>query len=164
MPRRRLNLFSALLLALCLATCLMWGRSCLRYDYWNWGTASGRAGIDSLHGHLALGWVSVPPAALTTIPRGNQAGSMPINSAVNSLPRPNWSLAGFSATRINVGGYQVREIGIPYWLIFLATGLLPALHLLKRPRTLPGFCRVCGYDLRASPQRCPECGTLAARM
>jgi len=35
--------------------------------------------------------------------------------------------------------------------------------LRRRQRRLQGFCLSCGYDLRASPDRCPECGNVPAR-
>jgi len=31
-------------------------------------------------------------------------------------------------------------------------------RMTKRKRLLKGLCEKCGYDLRASPTRCPECG------
>ena len=51
---------------------------------------------------------------------------------------------------------------LPAWFLALLFALLPALRLrryfLDRQRNRPGFCRQCGYDLRATPLRCPECG------
>jgi len=59
------------------------------------------------------------------------------------------------------GGYTFT---IPYWLLFLVTALAPAARLtarLRRKRSPPGLCPKCRYDLRATPDRCPECGTVA---
>jgi hypothetical protein len=49
---------------------------------------------------------------------------------------------------------------LPWWLICLVTSIAPAVWWLKhkrRKREFPGHCPNCNYDLRATPDGCPEC-------
>jgi hypothetical protein len=59
--------------------------------------------------------------------------------------------------------------GAPLWVLLVVTGVLPAASAareVRRRRTTArarsGLCTSCGYDLRASPERCPECGRVPA--
>jgi hypothetical protein len=59
-------------------------------------------------------------------------------------------------------GATVRMLHVPFWAIVLVTAILPLLALRRsqrrRQRRLTGLCVECGYDMRATPERCPECG------
>ena len=58
-------------------------------------------------------------------------------------------------------GEDVRSVTIPLWLPFLAMLLVPVACTtlgLGRTRRRLGLCPACGYDLRATPGRCSECG------
>jgi hypothetical protein len=44
------------------------------------------------------------------------------------------------------------------FLVPILATLLIALRVLLRARRAKGLCRNCDYDLRGTPERCPECG------
>ena len=55
---------------------------------------------------------------------------------------------------------------VPHWVLALAALPLPLYASLtafrRRRRATRGLCARCGYDLRATPDRCPECGAVPA--
>jgi len=60
------------------------------------------------------------------------------------------------------GYLRIRTLQVSYaWPASLSVLVMLAWLLLRMRRVhLPGACAVCGYDLRATPARCPECGAI----
>ena len=65
------------------------------------------------------------------------------------------------------GKVSVWILRVPDWAVIAAFGVLPivwiftaARRLVPRKKDGGSCCAVCGYDLRATPDRCPECGTI----
>lgn len=62
---------------------------------------------------------------------------------------------------------RVSSVTIPYWAIVVVFAVAPLVHVafgrIQRARRLlrlrRNTCAACGYDLRSSHDRCPECGT-----
>jgi len=80
--------------------------------------------------------------------------------------RPEWldEPQPFGASRRRAGIVaDVWSVWVPHWAVLSASGLAAAALLVygvsRHRKSAACVCATCGYDLRASPERCPECGT-----
>jgi hypothetical protein len=63
-------------------------------------------------------------------------------------------------------GYRFGFLRTPYWLLFACSSAIPLIWLgkalgrrrLRLNREQLRLCIECGYDVRATSERCPECG------
>jgi len=95
----------------------------------------------------------------------NEVGASPIDW--NFAGRPVWRVLGVIAESTDTAyGYRSRSLVVPFWMTALAASVLPLVWVRRmiraRRKAKEGHCRRCGYDLRETPKRCPECGTVAS--
>ena len=96
--------------------------------------------------------------ALVLFFAGKRFGYAEGNMSVTPLYWFRWRAQ--SLYRLSAG----RVLGVDLELVLAAVfAIVPVLWISRRLRDTAlvrhGRCLNCGYDLRATPQRCPECGT-----
>ena len=189
MKRRLFNLAAAVSLVLCVATVAVWVRSHwpgaivqVRYvhspksDETHWHHLQARA----LRGALAfqLNQRHFSPAyfqrqstqRLEAFRRSYPPGlDWRISHAVQTIyhSRPTLAIRLKHHDDSLASGYPSHTwvFAIHCWLPTALLLVIPSLWVVRfRQATLTkcrGLCPTCGYDLRASPDRCPECGAVA---
>jgi hypothetical protein len=188
--RRLFTPLSAASLLLCVATVVLWVRSYWAADWlcyedtsadrgrWvNWTASSSLGGLCA-----SLDIVDVPPAARDAYERDARSPfARPGWSMVSQGPRVQYGgrppslldrlrTCGGSFTSATIAKYPCRLtygiVSVPHWGPALAAAPLPLARYARRRRTRrrreAGLCPACGYDLRATPDRCPECGAVPA--
>jgi hypothetical protein len=170
MKRRLLNLLTGLSLLLCVAVCMLWIRSHLRYDYvkyvgreWVYTVASDR-GLLIFSRSSAWNDINRPGGPGNGWYAESLGGARRPIDFYNAkrYPKP-WYKFGLHPPRLEP---RYRDAAVPNWGLSLLTAILPAHRVLdvrrRARRHRAGLCPVCGYDLRATPGRCPECGRARA--
>ncbi len=103
----------------------------------------------------------------------SKAKTMHLEAGVYSMTSPRWyteQIPFYQPPALGFGtGYNESPlyfVWLPSWFVILCSvgTCLLLLQRFRRRATLPGHCTVCGYDLRATPERCPECGQTYSRL
>lgn len=164
MLRRPFTILSGISLLLGLTTCILWAGSYSRamsvsYTSRDSGfrflqksacVAQGRLWLEAIAGE-SYRPIHTPGLAFRVTPAASMDWPSPMG--------PLGFYAGSNSLHIPFYMENRRTLIIPLWLPFGLAAILPCLWTFRRTRHRPGLCPTCSYDLRASPERCPECGT-----
>jgi hypothetical protein len=155
------------------ATFILWARSYYRADEVSYTThtphTAGVVSVTSEKGRVVGVSVTYRPNVPLWDFRGPpkrvwQFGSPPVSESPSLLVTHGpFQTIGLGPVSGSYFGLDFVGASVPHFFIALLSLPLPllAFRRWRRRRRFEreGLCRVCGYDLRASAVRCPECGT-----
>jgi hypothetical protein len=90
------------------------------------------------------------------------------SSGIGPIPQENWHGFAIDHDVRDFPGLTIRgwAFSFPLWVVAVGCAVPPVIlmrSVLRRRRwRAAGACLSCGYDLRATPGRCPECGAEVA--
>ena len=178
MKGRLLNLAATISLVLCVAMIVLWVRGYFVWDavYYRTKTPTAAAEVQSVGPNFGSVRSQFYAGFSRTISRRTGTPDE-LRTEFEWVRRPakesreSWGWLGFHRETliVNTPGFTASGEGYyaPCWLLAIATAMLPVVWgrtlFQARNKFREGCCPVCGYDLRATPDRCPECGTAPER-